>query len=145
MALGRPSAFSRFWSWLRSSWLLATSPVGSWIRRTADDVLLMCCPPAPDARNTSIRMSDSSMSTPGGTLTSGVGLVLMGLSIRAAIDEGAGEFDMLWGTEPYKFLWARETRLLQRIELFPTHLGGTLHRHAIGARRSAGRPARASR
>src|SRR5205823_7371417 len=34
-----------------------------------------------------------------------IGLVLMALSIRAAIDEGAGEFDMLWGVEPYKFLW----------------------------------------
>jgi len=71
-----------------------------------------------------------------------VGLVLMALSVRAAIDEGAREFDMLWGVEPYKFLWAREARILQRIELFPTHLGGTLHRHAIGARRSAGRLAR---
>ena len=71
-----------------------------------------------------------------------VGLVLMGLSVRAAIDEGAREFDMLWGVEPYKFLWARDAHVLQRIELFPTHLGGTLHRHAIDARRSAGRLAR---
>jgi CelD/BcsL family acetyltransferase involved in cellulose biosynthesis len=71
-----------------------------------------------------------------------VGLVLMGLSVRAAIDEGAREFDMLWGVEPYKFLWARESRTLQRIELFPIHLGGTLHRHAIGARRRVGKLAR---
>ena len=71
-----------------------------------------------------------------------VGLVLMGLSIRAAIDEGAREFDMLWGTEPYKFLWARGARILQRIELFPLHLGGTLHRHAVEARRSVGKLAR---
>ena len=34
-----------------------------------------------------------------------VGLVLMALTIRAAIDEGAHEFDMLWGTESYKSLW----------------------------------------
>src|SRR5262249_43068776 len=33
-----------------------------------------------------------------------IGLVLMGLSIEAAIEEGACEFDMLWGVEPYKFL-----------------------------------------
>ena len=39
-----------------------------------------------------------------------IGLVLMALSIRAAIEEGAGEFDMLWGLEPYKFLWAHDTR-----------------------------------
>jgi CelD/BcsL family acetyltransferase involved in cellulose biosynthesis len=64
-----------------------------------------------------------------------VGLVLMGLSIRAAIEEGAAEFDMLWGLEPYKFLWAPESRVLRRIELFPIHLGGTLQRHAIEAHR----------
>ena len=71
-----------------------------------------------------------------------VGLALMGLSIRAALDEGACEFDMLWGVEPYKFLWARDARVLQRIELFPMHLGGTLHRHAVGARRRVGTLAR---
>lgn len=64
-----------------------------------------------------------------------VGLVLMALTIRAAIDECAAEFDMLWGAEPYKFLWAPESRMLQRIELFPLHLGGTLQRHAVEARR----------
>ena len=71
-----------------------------------------------------------------------VGLVLMGLTIRAAIEEGAAEFDMLWGVEPYKFLWARESRTLQRVELFPIHLGGTLHRHAIEAQRGVKRLAR---
>ena len=64
-----------------------------------------------------------------------VGLVLMGLTIRAAIEEGAAEFDMLWGVESYKFLWAAESRVLQRIELFPIHLGGALQRHAIEAQR----------
>lgn len=64
-----------------------------------------------------------------------VGLVLMGLTIRAAIEEGTDEFDMLWGVEPYKFLWAADSRALQRIELFPLHLGGTLQRHAIEAQR----------
>jgi CelD/BcsL family acetyltransferase involved in cellulose biosynthesis len=70
------------------------------------------------------------------------GLVLMGLTISAAIDEGAREFDMLWGVEPYKFLWAREARVLQRIELFPLHLSGTIHRHAVEANRSVRRLAR---
>lgn len=64
-----------------------------------------------------------------------VGLALMALTIRAALEEGAREFDMLWGVEPYKFLWARDSRPLQRIELFPVHLGGTIHRRAITARR----------
>jgi CelD/BcsL family acetyltransferase involved in cellulose biosynthesis len=71
-----------------------------------------------------------------------LGLALMGLTIRAVIDEGVREFDMLWGVEPYKFLWAREVRALQRIELFPSSLGGTLHRHAVEVRRKAGNLAR---
>jgi CelD/BcsL family acetyltransferase involved in cellulose biosynthesis len=74
--------------------------------------------------------------------THSIGLVLMGMTIGAAIEEGAAEFDMLWGTEPYKFLWARDSRTLQRVELFPIHLGGTLHRHAIEAQRGVKRLAR---
>jgi len=71
-----------------------------------------------------------------------VGLALMALTIRTAIDEGANEFDMLWGVEPYKWLWARETRPLHQIHLFPAHVGGTLHRHAVQARRRLGGIAR---
>jgi CelD/BcsL family acetyltransferase involved in cellulose biosynthesis len=67
-----------------------------------------------------------------------LGLVLMGLTVRAVIDEGAREFDMLWGVEPYKFLWARELSALQRIELFPPTIAGTLQRRAIEVRRKAG-------
>jgi CelD/BcsL family acetyltransferase involved in cellulose biosynthesis len=66
-----------------------------------------------------------------------VGLVLMALTIRAALEEGTDEFDMLWGVEPYKFLWAADSRALRRIELFPVHLGGTLQRHALEAQRGA--------
>jgi CelD/BcsL family acetyltransferase involved in cellulose biosynthesis len=64
-----------------------------------------------------------------------IGLVLIALSIRAAIEEGATEFDMLWGTEPYKFLWARHTRELRNIHLFPGHVGGRLHKNLFRARR----------
>ena len=71
-----------------------------------------------------------------------IGLVLMALSIRAAIEEGAGEFDMLWGLEPYKFLWARDTRELRNIDLFPAHIGGQIHRHLFHARRWLGSVAR---
>ena len=67
-----------------------------------------------------------------------IGQVLMALSIRAAIDEGAAAFDMLWGTEPYKFLWARQTRDLRNIHLFPPDLGGQLHRGLFHARRRMG-------
>jgi CelD/BcsL family acetyltransferase involved in cellulose biosynthesis len=64
-----------------------------------------------------------------------IGLVLMGLTIHAAIDEGAAEFDMLWGVEPYKFLWARDRRELRNIHLFPASIGGSNYRHLFTARR----------
>jgi CelD/BcsL family acetyltransferase involved in cellulose biosynthesis len=71
-----------------------------------------------------------------------VGLALMGLTIRSAIEEGHEEFDMLWGVESYKGLWAHDARQLRQIHLFPAHLGGAMHRHAIQARKHLGRLAR---
>jgi len=71
-----------------------------------------------------------------------VGLVLMALTIRAAIEGGAVEFDMLWGTEPYKSLWTDEARVLQRLDLFPLRLGELFHRHASEARRGVAQLAR---
>jgi CelD/BcsL family acetyltransferase involved in cellulose biosynthesis len=71
-----------------------------------------------------------------------LGLVLMALTIDAAIAEAASEFDMLWGTESYKALWARRARALQRVELYPVHLGGSVQRHAIEARRGVASLAR---
>ena len=41
---------SLFWNWLRSCWDATTMPVGLWMRRTAEEVLLTCWPPAPEAR-----------------------------------------------------------------------------------------------
>ena len=41
----------------RSSWHSTTRPVGRCVMRTAESVLLTCWPPAPDARNVSMRMS----------------------------------------------------------------------------------------
>ena len=38
-------------------------PDGLWIRRTAEDVLLMCCPPAPEDRKTCISISSGRIST----------------------------------------------------------------------------------
>jgi CelD/BcsL family acetyltransferase involved in cellulose biosynthesis len=66
----------------------------------------------------------------------------MALTIRAAIDDGADEFDMLWGVESYKSLWTRESRVLQRAELFPLDVGGTVHRRAVEARRGVSQLAR---
>ena len=57
-----------------------------------------------------------------------VGLVAMGLAIRAAIEEGVGEYDLLHGDEPYKALWARSRRELERIEAFPPTAAGRAHR-----------------
>ena len=65
-----------------------------------------------------------------------VGLVLMGLTVRAAIEEGAVEFDMLYGTEKYKALWAGHQRQLAQLQLFPPHLGGLLQRRTVEAERS---------
>jgi hypothetical protein len=56
-----------------------------------------------------------------------VGLVLMGLTIKAAIDEGLHDFDMLYGTEPYKAFWADDRRMLARLDLFPPRLGGRIY------------------
>ena len=59
------------------------------------------------------------------------GLVLMALTIKAAIAEGLQEFDLLYGHEAYKSLWAREQRILQRLQLFPPRITGRmLHRGA---------------
>jgi CelD/BcsL family acetyltransferase involved in cellulose biosynthesis len=71
-----------------------------------------------------------------------IGLVLMAMTVRAAIDEGAGTFDFLWGTESYKSLWTREVRPLRRIDLFPAHFGGQIHKRAVAARRRFGPLAR---
>jgi hypothetical protein len=55
-----------------------------------------------------------------------LGLVLMALTINAAIEEGATEFDLLYGTEDYKFLWADDRRELGRLDLYPARIGGKL-------------------
>jgi CelD/BcsL family acetyltransferase involved in cellulose biosynthesis len=66
----------------------------------------------------------------------GVGLVLMGMTIRAALEDGAAEFDMLYGHEPYKYLWARSERRLGRLQFFPPHLSGQLLRRQVETKRA---------
>lgn len=64
-----------------------------------------------------------------------IGLVSFSLAIRAAIEEGATEFDMLWGIESYKRLWSRESRTLRRIDVFPPDLRGVIQRRTTDASR----------
>jgi len=71
-----------------------------------------------------------------------VGLVVMALTIRAAIEEGAEAFDLLWGEEPYKWLWTRDTRTLAQIQLFQPGVAGWIHERVIETRRRLGRLAR---
>ena len=71
-----------------------------------------------------------------------VGLVTMGLAIQHAIMEGAEEYDLLHGTESYKYLWTSEVRDLARIRLFPPSTGGALCRVALRGETVAKRVAR---
>jgi CelD/BcsL family acetyltransferase involved in cellulose biosynthesis len=66
----------------------------------------------------------------------GVGRAILDLSIRAAIDEGLGEFDLLYGNESYKSAWTEEKRPLSRIDLFPSHLGGRIHQRTVDTERT---------
>ena len=50
-------AIARFLCCERSFWQVTTMSVGRCVKRTAESVLLTCWPPAPDARNVSIRRS----------------------------------------------------------------------------------------
>jgi CelD/BcsL family acetyltransferase involved in cellulose biosynthesis len=65
-----------------------------------------------------------------------VGLVLMALTIKAAIEEATTEFDLLYGHEPYKRLWARDCRRLGRLQLFPPRITGTLLRREVETRQA---------
>jgi CelD/BcsL family acetyltransferase involved in cellulose biosynthesis len=71
-----------------------------------------------------------------------VGLVTMGLAIRSALEEGAREFDMLQGVETYKRLWARASRDLGRVEIYPPRLRGSVYRGAVRLRRAANKAVR---
>src|SRR3990170_677843 len=64
-------AVSRFLSWERSFWQATTIPVGRWVMRTAESAVLTPCPPGPEERYTSTRMS-SSLTTTSTSSTSGM-------------------------------------------------------------------------
>jgi CelD/BcsL family acetyltransferase involved in cellulose biosynthesis len=71
-----------------------------------------------------------------------VGLVTMGLAIQAAFDEGADEFDLLHGDEPYKLHWASATRELARLELYPPGARGRISRSVVALATRARRTGR---
>ena len=71
-----------------------------------------------------------------------VGLVMMGLAIRSALEEGCAEYDFLHGGEEYKFHWTSQSRELGRVELFPAVGAARIYRHAIGLNRTARRMAK---
>jgi CelD/BcsL family acetyltransferase involved in cellulose biosynthesis len=62
-----------------------------------------------------------------------VGLAIMGLAIKSAVEEGLDEYDLLHGDESYKFQWAPKSRELACLEAFPGSTRGRFGRHAIGA------------
>jgi CelD/BcsL family acetyltransferase involved in cellulose biosynthesis len=66
----------------------------------------------------------------------GIGRAVLDMSIRAAIDEGLAEFDLLYGGEAYKSAWTSEKRSLARLEVFPAGLGGRVHRRVVEAERT---------
>src|SRR5262245_22691791 len=70
-----------------------------------------------------------------------VGLVMMGLAIKTALDGGCAEYDLLHGDEEYKFHWAHRTRELGRLELFPARVRARFYQRAIGFNRAARRMA----
>jgi CelD/BcsL family acetyltransferase involved in cellulose biosynthesis len=66
-----------------------------------------------------------------------VGLVIMGLVIKHAVEEGAEEYDLLHGDESYKSHWASERRELIRLELYPPRARGWLCQRTVEFSRAA--------
>jgi len=59
-----------------------------------------------------------------------LGTIIVALAIKAAIDDGAVEFDFLHDNETYKYLWARQERELIRLELYPPRSMGSVYQYA---------------
>jgi CelD/BcsL family acetyltransferase involved in cellulose biosynthesis len=73
-----------------------------------------------------------------------VGLVMLGVAVRGAMEDGAEELDLLHGTERYKAHWANATRELVRVELHAPGTLGFLEREATAWTRKARRLTRAA-
>lgn len=70
------------------------------------------------------------------------GMVLLGIAIREAIEDGCDELDLLHGTERYKAHWTHATRELVRFELHAPGTRGFLEREATALTRRARRVGR---
>jgi CelD/BcsL family acetyltransferase involved in cellulose biosynthesis len=73
-----------------------------------------------------------------------VGLVLLGVAVRGAMEDGADELDLLHGTERYKAHWTNASRELVRFELHAPGTLGFLEREATALTRKARRLTRAA-
>jgi CelD/BcsL family acetyltransferase involved in cellulose biosynthesis len=61
------------------------------------------------------------------------GLVLLAHTVRSAIDEGAGAYDMLLGNEPFKGRFANSRREIESLLIARSRLGDTLAAGEAGA------------
>lgn len=70
-----------------------------------------------------------------------VGTVVLGALIETAFDEGADEYDLLRGDEPYKRIWADEVRVTRALRAddggLGDRLGGVLEKAEVLLRRRA--------
>ena len=71
-----------------------------------------------------------------------VGLALMALTIKASIEEGVQEFDLLRGEEQYKFHWANAVRETGQVYLCPQSTIGAVYQGAAQFKLNLGRLAR---
>lgn len=65
-----------------------------------------------------------------------IGLLILGLTIKSAMEEGAKEYNLLQGQEAYKYLWAQDERELFHMEMYPPRARGTLYRETMELRRN---------
>ena len=89
-AFNNDIARERFLCCERSSWHSTTMPVGRCVMRIAESVLLTCWPPAPDARNVSMRSSAGLSSTASISSSSGRIATVHGRRVDAALRFGRG-------------------------------------------------------
>ncbi|MEX0900018.1 MAG: GNAT family N-acetyltransferase [Gammaproteobacteria bacterium] len=64
-----------------------------------------------------------------------VGLLVLAHSIKAALEEGAAEYDLLHGNERYKYHWTSSERALTRHHLYPPHARGVVAHRLFGLKR----------
>jgi CelD/BcsL family acetyltransferase involved in cellulose biosynthesis len=71
-----------------------------------------------------------------------VGMIILSLAIKAAIEDEAVEFDFLHDDEEYKYLWSHGERELIRLEICPSMHPGSIYQKAVSAKHRLVRAAR---